>query len=113
MPSDEYNIEKRKYRGIKVPEDTYENINALKEIILQKGLNSLSKDFINYTPQRCPKCNTEMDSAEITIGSYHCPNPDCHFEYPKFKLGLGGSLAMGTLIGLMIAGIIYLLTKKD
>ena len=37
----------------------------------------------------------------------------CQFKYPKVSIGLGGGIALGTLIGLGIAGIIYLLTKKD
>lgn len=105
-------IEKKKdYRGIKVPKDIYENLKELKEVIIDKGLSSISKDFINYVPRNCPKCNAEMDSVEIKFGYHHCPN--CEFKYPEIKLGLGGSLALGTLIGLGIAGIIYLLTRKD
>lgn len=102
---------KRDYKGIKVPEEVYEDLNELKEIIIRNGLSSISNDFINYVPKSCPKCNTEMDSVEVNLGYHHCPN--CEFKYPEIKLGLGGSLAIGTLIGLGIAGIIYLLTRKD
>ena len=103
-------IEKTKdYRGIKVPEDVYNNLNELKEIIIQNGLNSISKDFINYVPKKCPKCEGEMESIEVKFGYHQCPN--CNFKYPEIKLGLGGSLALGTLVGLGIASIIYLLTK--
>ena len=102
---------KRDYKGIKVPKDVYDDLNELKEIIIRNGLSSISNDFISYVPKKCPKCRTEMDSVEVKFGYHHCPN--CEFKYPEIKLGLGGSLAIGTLIGLGIAGIIYLLTRKD
>jgi len=102
---------KKEFRGIKVPKEVHDDLSELKEIIIQNGLSSISNDFINYVPKNCPKCNTEMDSVEISLGYHHCPN--CEFKYPEIKLGLGGSLAIGTLIGLGIAGIIYLLNRKD
>ena len=83
----------------------------MKEIIIRNGLSSISNDFLNYVPKNCPKCNTEMDSVEVNLGYHHCPN--CEFKYPEIKIGLGGNLAIGTLIGLGIAGIIYLLARKD
>lgn len=103
--------EKKDYRAIKVKKDTYESLQELKKVIVQKGLNSLSDNIIDYTPKHCPECGAEMDSVEVSIKYHNCPN--CSFKYPKFKLGLGGSLALGTLIGLGIAGLIYLLTKDN
>jgi len=105
------NNKKKEYRGLKVPNEIYEDLTELKEIIIRNGLSSLSNDFINYVPKRCPKCKTEMDSVKVNLGYHHCPK--CEFKYPEIKLGLGGSLAIGTLIGLGIAGIIYLLTQKN
>lgn len=102
--------ETKDYKGIKVPEEIYQDLNELKEVIIEKGLSSISKDFINYTPKKCPKCDADMESVEIKFGYRYCPN--CEFKYPEIKLGLGGSLALGTLIGLGIAGIIYLLTRE-
>lgn len=52
-----------------------------------------------------------MNSVELKVGYYHCSN--YQFKYPKVSIGLGGGIALGTLIGLGIASIIYLLTKKD
>ena len=99
------------YKAIKVPKETYESLKELKKVIIQKGLNSLSNEVINYEPKYCPECNSEMDSVEVRMGYHHCPN--CDFKYPKINLGLGGSIALGTLIGLGIAGLVYLLTRKD
>jgi len=104
---------KDEFKAIKVHKDTYESLKELKKIIVQKGLNSISGDFIDYTPEYCPECGTEMDSTKVTLEYHSCPNPNCNFKYPKVKIGLGGSIALGTLIGLGIAGIIYLLTKKE
>lgn len=103
--------EKKEYKAIKIPTETYDSLKGLKKIIIQKGLNSLSEDLIDYVPNNCPECGTEMNSAEIKLGYHFCPN--CQFKYPEIKLGLGGSLALGTLIGLGIAGLIYLLTKNE
>jgi len=100
------------YRNIKVREDTYDSLTELKKVIVQRGLNSLSDDIIHYTPKKCPICGTETDLLEIKVGYQQCPS--CSFKSPKFEIGLGGSLALGTLIGLGIAGLIYLLTQdKD
>jgi len=99
----------KEYQAIKVPRDTYESLKDLKNVIIQQGLNSVSDELINYTPKYCPKCGSEMESIEVKAGFHYCTN--CKFKFPKFELGLGGSLALGTLIGLGIAGIIYLLTK--
>ncbi len=99
------------YKAIKVPKPTYESLKELKKVIVQKGLSSLSNDVINYEPKYCPECSSELDSFEVRMGYHHCPN--CSFKYPKIDIGLGGSLAFGTLIGLGIAGLVYLLTRKD
>lgn len=104
---------KDEFKAIKVHKDIYESLKELKKIIVQKGLNSVSGNLIDYTPEFCPECGTEMDSTKLTVEYHECPNPKCNFKYPKVKLGLGGSIALGTLIGLGVAGIIYLLTKKD
>jgi len=103
--------EKKDYRAIKVKKDTYESLQELKKVIVQKGLNSLSDNIIDYTPKHCPECGTEMDSVVVSVKYHNCPN--CSFKYPKFEIGLGGSLTLGTLIGLGIAGLIYLLTKDN
>ncbi len=103
--------EKNDYKAVKIPKETYESLQELKKVIVQQGLSKISDDFINYVPKKCPECNTEMNSLEVKIGYHHCPK--CKFKFPSVKLGLGGGLALGTLIGLGIAGIIYLLTKKD
>ncbi len=82
-------------------------------MIVQNGIKSLSNDFIDYTPENCPECGSEMNSIELRLGYYNCPNSNCNFKYPKIDIGLGGSIALGTLVGLGIAGLIYLITKKD
>jgi len=99
------------FKAIKVPKGTYESLKELKKVIIQQGLSNISNDFIDYVPKHCPECGSEMNSVELKVGYYHCPN--CQFKYPKVSIGLGGGIALGTLIGLGIAGIIYLLTKKD
>lgn len=105
-------VEKKKdYKGIKVPKEVYDDISELKEIIIQNGLNSISNDFLNYIPRNCPKCDTKMNSVEVKVGYHHCPN--CEFKYPEIKPGLGGNLAIGTLITLGVAGIIYLLNQNN
>jgi hypothetical protein len=111
IPHINYMPEKKDYRAIKVKKDTYESLQELKKVIVQKGLNSLSDNIIDYTLKYCPECGTVMDSVEISLKYQNCPS--CSFKYPRFKLGLGGSLALGTLIGLGIAGLIYLFTKDD
>lgn len=102
---------KKDYRAIKVKKDTYESLQELKKVIVQKGLNSLSDNIIDYSPKFCPECGNLIDSADIRNQFLKCPS--CSFKYPKFDLGLGGSLALGTLIGLGIAALIYLLTKDE
>lgn len=99
------------FKAIKVPKGTYESLKELKKVIIQQGLSKISNDFIDYVPKHCPECGSEMNSVELKVGYYHCPN--CQFKYPKVSIGLGGGVALGTLIGLGIVGIIYLLTKKD
>jgi len=103
--------EKRDYRAIKVKKDTYESLQELKKVIVQKGLNSISDNIFEYKPKFCPECGIVLDKVDISNKFLRCPN--CSFKYPKFDLGLGGSLPLGTLIGLGIAGLIYLLTKDD
>ncbi|MHA1149164.1 MAG: hypothetical protein ACTSR8_13070 [Promethearchaeota archaeon] len=103
--------EKKKFKAIKVPEDTYESLKDLKKLIVHKGLNSLNGNFKDYIPKKCPECGISFEKFELKWGYYRCPN--CSFKYPKFKMGLGGSLALGGLIGLGVAGLIYLLTKND
>jgi len=104
-------VVKKDYRTIKVKKETYESLQELKKVIVQKGLNSLSDNIIEYKPKYCPECGKLMDKADVENEFLKCP--ECSFKYPKFDLGLGGSLALGTLIGLGIAGLIYLLTKDE
>jgi len=102
--------ENKEFKAIKVPKETYDSLQELRKVIVQNGLNSLSNDIINYEPKYCPECGIEMDGFEVKASYYKCPK--CTFQYPKFEIGLGGSLALGTLIGLGIASLIYLLTKN-
>lgn len=103
--------EKKDYRAIKVKKDTYESLQELKKVIVQKGINSLSENILDYKPKYCPECGVEMEAIDVKVKFHKCPN--CSFKYPKFNLGLGGSLTLGTLIGLGIAGLIYLLTRDE
>jgi DNA-directed RNA polymerase subunit RPC12/RpoP len=100
------------YKNIKIPEETYISLKELRKILAKKGYDSLDekfRQFLDYKPKKCPKCNHEMDGIVITAEYYKCPN--CNFQQPLFKLETSGAIAIGTLIGLGIAGLIYLLTK--
>ena len=99
------------YKAIKIPKDAYDSLKDLKKAIIQKGTNSIDKDFANFTPKYCPNCKTKLKNFESKFAYYQCPK--CGFKVPKINIGLGGSLALGSLIGLGVAGIIYLLTKDD
>ena len=101
---------KNEYKGIKVSDSTYENIENVRKLMMQKGLGALSDDIVKYMPKECPACHTEMDLVQLGVEHAECPN--CHFSYNKLQLGVGGGFAIGALVGLGIAGLIYLLTKK-
>jgi len=103
----------KNYKNIKIPEDTYISLKDLKKLMLKKGYDALDPEFLqflNYTPKNCPQCNSKLEGIRITAGYYHCPK--CDYKKPMFELGTSGSIALGALIGLGIAGLIYLLTRE-
>ena len=101
----------KKYNNIRIPNSTYESLIDLKTLLRKKGLDQLPKDLIKFEPRKCPQCNYSMNEIQFKGSISHCPN--CGFTQPVLKLEVGGALALGALIGLGIAGLIYLLTKDE
>ena len=97
-------------RLVKVSDEEYEMLNNAKTILQEIGLEKLPP-----APKMCPKCNSELETTSIGYSYLKCPS--CDYKHYLVSVGSNNdeklkNIALGGIIALGAAGLIYLLTKK-
>ena len=80
---------------------------------LEKAREELMKRGLENLPEIkpiCPKCRKELSNFKINYKNIKCSN--CGYEENSAALTAIGSFALGAIVGLGAAALIYLLSKN-
>jgi hypothetical protein len=98
------------YKAIKVPAIDYESIEKARQQLAIKGIGVLPKELREVNV--CPICGSKMEGFSIEYQFLQCSNAKCGYKQRNLRVDAAGAFAIGAVVGLGIAALIYLLTKK-
>jgi len=98
------------YKVVKIPEEDYNAIERARQELAMKGVETLPQDFIHST--RCPLCGSRMEGISVKVAYLQCSNPECGYKQRSLKINATGAFALGALMGLGAAALIYLMSKN-
>ncbi|MCP6718600.1 MAG: hypothetical protein KJI71_00025 [Patescibacteria group bacterium] len=81
---------------------------------LEKAREELMKRGLDNLPEIkpiCPKCRRELSDFKINDKNIKCSN--CGYEENSTALTAIGNFALGAIVGLGAAALIYLLSKNN
>jgi len=102
---------KTKYKALKVAEIDYQILRRSQEELAKRGIRSLPKDFVSS--EKCPVCGSHMEGVKVELGYVRCISPDCGYQRKSLKVDATGAFALGALIGLGAAALVYLATIES
>lgn len=76
------------------------------ERLLKNGIRNVER-----LPITCPKCARKMSGVSVTAEHWECPN--CGYTQSGIRLGVGGSLALGAVIGAGLTALLWWLSSKE
>lgn len=77
------------------------------ERLLRNGIGG-----VENLPVVCPKCGKRMSGISVTAEHWECNS--CGYSQDGIKLGVGGSIALGAIVGVGLTALLwYLSTRKD
>ena len=85
-------------------EDTL--LKQIQERLLRNGIGR-----VEGLPIPCPKCGKKMLGISVTAEHWECHN--CGYSQDGIKLGLGGSLALGAVIGVGLTALLWWLSSEE
>lgn len=85
-------------------EDTL--LKQIQERLLRNGIGR-----VEGLPIPCPKCGKKMLGISVTAEHWECHN--CGYSQNGIKLGLGGSLALGAVIGVGLTALLWWLSSEE
>ncbi len=74
--------------------------------LLRNGIANVEK-----LPITCPKCGRKMSGISVTAEHWECGN--CGYTQAGIKLGFGGSLALGAVIGVGLTALLWWLSDRE
>jgi len=98
------------YKTIKVPRETYNMIETTRQQLANKGIQTLPRDLIEI--ETCPICGSKIEKLAIKYEYIRCQNPGCGYNQKNLQVDATGTFAIGAMVGLGLAAIIYLLTRE-
>lgn len=81
-------------------------LKRMQETLLKKGIENVEK-----LPVSCPECGKRMSGISVTAEHWECHN--CGYSQTGIKLGIGGSLALGAVIGAGLTALLWWLSSDD
>lgn len=97
------------YKAIKVPKETYNMIETTRQQLANKGIQTLPQELREI--KNCPICGNKLEKFGVKYEYLRCQNPDCGYNQKNLEVNTTGTFAMGAMVGLGLAAIIYLLTR--
>ena len=110
-------VKKVEYRSTKLPRYIFDEAELVKAKILTEGGGRLPKEVL--MPERCPICGRKMRRLDVRMRVSYYVCDKCGYKQPGLDIeakgnditALAAALGLGTLIGLGIAALAYLLTQ--
>jgi ssDNA-binding Zn-finger/Zn-ribbon topoisomerase 1 len=99
------------YKAIKIPSEDYENIEEARQQLAIKGIKTLPKQLREV--EVCPICGSKMEGFSVKYQYLRCSNPKCNYKQRNLHLDATGAFAIGAIVGLGVAALIYLLTQNE
>jgi hypothetical protein len=84
------------------------------DLLLKKTQDRLLRNGIiqvEKLPVPCPKCGKKMPGISVTTEHRECHN--CGYSQEGIKLGLGGTLALGAVIGAGLTALLWWLNTME
>jgi len=91
---------------VKVPAWVYENLRQLK-LQIERKPTTITTEIAS--PKFCPKCGEPMESIKMKYEYVKCPK--CGYTQQKINFSVGGSMALGIVIGLGAAILLSYLSN--
>ncbi|MEM0136417.1 MAG: hypothetical protein QXU18_14520 [Thermoplasmatales archaeon] len=76
------------------------------ERLLKYGIRN-----VENLPITCPKCGGGVSGISVTSEHWECHH--CGYTQNGIKLGFGGTLALGAVIGTGLTALLWLLSSKE
>ena len=99
-----------KYKTIKVPIEDYKIIEKTRQQLAIKGIETLPKEIREI--KVCPICGSKMEGFSIKYQFLQCSNPECDYKQRNLRVDAAGAFAIGAIVGIGAAALIYFLTRK-
>lgn len=94
--------------------DNIINMNVCMEKVRQqlaiKEIDALPKELTEA--EACPVCGSKMEGIRMKCQFLQCSNPECGDKQRNLRIDATGAFAIGAIVGLGMAALIYMLTKK-
>jgi len=112
-------VKRVEYRSTKLPRYIFDEAELVRAKILTEGGRRLPREVL--MPEKCPICGGKMRGLEVRarVSYYVCDR--CGYKQPGLDISakgtdvsaLAAALGIGTLIGLGIAALAYLLSRPS
>lgn len=96
-----------KYKTIKIPEATYDEIRKAQIELANVGIRNIPNEIV----EKCPYCDTKLDSVELKYEYAECPK--CHYQHQNVNIGAKGTFAIGVIVGIGMALFIRSLRNNN
>lgn len=99
-----------RYKTIKVPIEDYKIIEKTRQQLAIKGIETLPREMREI--EVCPICGSKMEGFSVKCKFLQCSNPECDYKQRNLHVEAAGAFAIGAIVGLGAAALIYFLTRK-
>ena len=98
------------YKTIRIPVEDYKIVEKTRQQLAIKGIEALPKEIREM--KICPICGGKMEGFSVKYQFLQCSNPECDYKQRNLRLNATGAFAIGAIVGLGAAALIYLLTRE-
>jgi ribosomal protein S27AE len=91
---------------VKMEDSEAQLLREVRDRIMHDGVGKLEAMEVP-----CPKCGQTMSGVRLTAEHWECHK--CGYSQDGFKLGVGGSLALGAVAGAGLVALLWWLSKRN
>ena len=89
-----------------IDESTKQALKTLQEQVISDGIGGRFAEL----PVICPKCRKPMAGITVTMEHWTCDR--CNYTQSGIKIGAGGKVAIGALIGAGVVALAWWLSQQ-
>lgn len=110
---------KMEYKSTKIPRYVFDGVELAKAKILTERTKQLPPEV--FMPNQCPICGGKMQKLDVQARVTYQACNECGYKQPSIDISAKGTdvtslvaaLGLGTLFGLGIASLLYLLSQSN